>query len=82
MREHTLFNIEQTNGLKKFQVGFSKPKATTFERYENVNAVIDSTDARIEYGGNQPCYRPHDDMICTPFFRQYENLGQQTTKHL
>jgi antirestriction protein ArdC len=71
MREFVVFNAEQTTGLKQFQVGFSKPKGNPIERYEEADHVIDSTNARIEYGGNQPCYRPHDDVIQLPFRHQY-----------
>jgi len=71
MREFVVFNAEQTTGLPQFQVGFSKPKGNSVERYEEADRVIDCTDARIEYGGNRACYRPHDDLIQLPFRHQF-----------
>lgn len=71
MREFVVFNAEQTTGLEQFQVGFSKPKGNPIERYEEADELISNTNARIEYGGNQPCYSPHDDLIQLPFRHQY-----------
>lgn len=71
MREFVVFNAEQTNGLPQFQVGYAKPKGSSLERYEYADHVIDSTAARIEYGGNQPCYRPSDDLVQLPFPNQF-----------
>jgi antirestriction protein ArdC len=71
MREFAVFNAEQAIDLKQFQVGFSRPKGQPTERYEKADDVIDSTGARIEYGGNQPCYRPGADLIEMPFRHQF-----------
>jgi antirestriction protein ArdC len=35
--------------------------------------VISKTNARIEYGGNLPCYRPSDDLIQLPFRNQFDS---------
>lgn len=71
MREFVVFNAQQTTGLDQFQVGYCKPKGMAVERYEEADHVIDSTGAQIEYGGNQACYRPHDDLIQLPFRHQF-----------
>jgi antirestriction protein ArdC len=83
MREFVVFNVEQTTGLPQFEVGFCKAKETPVERYEEADDVIGSTGARIEYGGNQPCYRPHDDRIQMPFRHQFSTVEAfyETTCH-
>lgn len=73
MREFVVFNAEQTTGLEKFQVGFSKPNGNPAEHYEEADRVITATDAQIEYGGNLPAYRLHDDVIQMPFRHQFDS---------
>lgn len=72
MREYTLFNAEQTTGLEEYRVGFCQPTDTVVERYEHADQLIDATEARIEYGFNQPAYRPHDDVIQLPCRQQFD----------
>lgn len=72
LREFTVFNAEQTAGPNQFQVGFTKPQIDPVERYEEADHVIDSTGAKIQFGGNQAGYRPHDDLILMPFRHQFE----------
>jgi antirestriction protein ArdC len=73
MRTFVLFNIEQTTGLDKFRVGFTKPLNDAAERYENAEAVIAATEARIEYGGNRAFYSPTKDYIQLPHRHQFES---------
>ncbi len=73
MREFAIFNSEQTTGLEQFQVGFSKRQGNPIERYEEADEVISNTNARIDYGGNQPCFRPGDDLIQMPFRDQFDS---------
>ncbi len=72
MREFVVFNAEQTTNLKEFQVGFSTSKGNPIERYEEADEVISNTNARIEFG-NQPCYRPSDDLIQMPYRNQFDS---------
>ena len=83
MREFVVFNVEQTIDLKQFQVGFTKPQGQSVERYEHADRVIEATGARIEYGGNLPCYRPHKDLIELPFMHQFATREEfyETTFH-
>lgn len=71
LREFTVFNCEQTTGLEKFRVGFSKTQKNTNERYENADAVIEATEARIEYGGNSAHYNLLGDFIQLPQRQQF-----------
>lgn len=73
MKEYSVFNAEQADGLDQFQVGFSKPLGSIIEHHAEADRVIAATGARIDYGGNQPCYRPHHDVIELPFPHQYES---------
>ena len=72
MREFCVFNVEQTTGLPEFEIGFSKSQGNPVLRYEEADEVISNTNARIEFGGNQPFYRPSDDLIQLPFRDQFD----------
>lgn len=71
MRQFTVFNCEQTNGLDKFRVGFGEPQNNATERYENADTVIDATGCDIRYGGNQAFYSPAEDYIQLPSRHQF-----------
>lgn len=73
MRTFTVFNAEQTSGLQQYRVGFAPPKEDTGERYEHADAVIESTNADIRYGGNEAFYRSGEDFIQVPFRHQFES---------
>jgi antirestriction protein ArdC len=73
MREFYVFNAEQTNGLNQFRVGFAAPKEDTGERHEHADAVIESTNATIQYGGNKAFYSLDGDYIQVPFQHQFES---------
>lgn len=73
MREFSVFNVEQTTGLDKFRVGFSKPQNNAAERYENADAVIAATRADIRFGGNQAFYNPPGDFIQLPHRHQFDS---------
>ena len=73
MREFTVFNAEQTNGLDQYRIGFAKSKDNSTERYENADAVIDSTGSDIRYGGNDAFYNPPGDFIQLPHRHQFES---------
>jgi len=72
MREFCVWNAEQTTGLDEFRVGYSRPNGGPTERYEQADGVIAATEAKIEYGGNRPAYRLHDDVIQMPFRHQFD----------
>ena len=73
MREFTVFNAEQTSGLEKFRVGFTKPQNDDAERYDNADAVIDAIGADIRHGGNEAFYNPPGDFIQLPHRHQFES---------
>ena len=73
MREFSVFNVEQCDGLDKFQVGFAKPEVSSDEQYEHADLVISSIGADIRYGGNQAFYCITDDRIVMPYRHQFES---------
>jgi len=73
MKEFCVFNVEQTSGLDRFQVGFAKGNGNACERYENADAVVDSIGADIRYGGNEAYYRFSEDYIQLPHRHQFES---------
>ena len=73
MREFCVFNAEQTSGLEKFRVGFTKPQDDAAGRYDNADAVIDAIGADIRYGGNEAFYNPPGDFIQLPHRHQFES---------
>jgi antirestriction protein ArdC len=83
MREFTVFNAEQTTGLEQFRIGFAKPQNNSVERYENADAVIDTSGADIRYGGNEAFYNPPGDFIQLPHRHQFESpeAAYETTFH-
>jgi len=83
LRQFTIFNVEQTNGLDKFRVGFGEPQNDAAERYEHADAVIDATGADIRYGGNEAFYNPPNDFIQLPLRSQFESPESfyETTFH-
>jgi antirestriction protein ArdC len=83
MREFCVFNAEQTDGLDKFRVGFSKSETAESDRFSNAQELIDGIGADLRHGGNQAFYRPQDDFIQMPFSHQFESETEyfQTAFH-
>ena len=83
LRQFTIFNVEQCNGLDKFRVGFGEPQNDAAERYEHADAVIESTGADIRYGGNEAFYNPPNDFIQLPLRSQFDSMeaAYETTFH-
>ncbi|QDU80480.1 DNA primase TraC [Polystyrenella longa] len=73
MRQFTVFNVEQTEGLDRFQVSGDPQPTDTFERYERAEELIRSTDADIRYGGSSAYYSLGGDYIQCPPVGQFES---------
>ena len=71
VREFSVFNAEQTTGLKQFRVGFAQEEQDTKKRHELADEVIDATNADIRLGGNKAYYSPQSDFIQCPFRHQF-----------
>ena len=83
LRQFTIFNAEQTNGLDKFRVGFGEPQNNATERFENADAVISGTGCDIRHGGNQAFYSTSGDYIQLPMRSQFVSAESyyETTFH-
>lgn len=83
MKTFTVFNADQTTGLERFRVDFSKSQNNKTERYENADNLIDATGADIRYGGNEAFYNPPGDFIQLPHRHQFESpeAACETTFH-
>jgi antirestriction protein ArdC len=83
MRAFCVFNAEQTNGLEKFRVGFSKSEVAESDRFRNAQELIDSIGADVRHGGNEAYFRPQDDFIQLPFPHQFQSEAEyfQTCFH-
>jgi antirestriction protein ArdC len=83
MREFCVFNAEQTNGLEKFRVGFSKSEVAESDRFRNAQELIDSIGADLHHGGNEAFYSPANDLIQMPYPHQFQSEAEyfQTCFH-
>lgn len=73
MREFSVFNVEQADGLDQFRVGFVQPKETAFQRYEQADRLFDALGADIRFGGNKAFYSSGGDFIQMPHRHQFES---------
>jgi len=84
LRYFTVFNVEQTTGLKHLKVGFSNSNDIPIaDRYREAQALIESIGPDIRHGGNRAYYSPANDRIQLPFIRQFESESEyfHTTFH-
>ena len=62
MRFYSVFNVDQCEGLPEVEV----EEAPEFERHARAEEIVESTGAKIHYGGNQACYNRLTDKISMP----------------
>jgi len=65
-RAYTVFNVEQCDGLKLPKRECLEVTMAEHERHELGQKLIDSSSAKVVYGGNQPCYMPGTDTVRMP----------------
>ncbi len=73
LKQFSVFNAEQTTGLDEFRVGALRPEHDTTARHDHADAVINSTNAEIRYGGNRAFYSTRSDFIQMPFRSQFDS---------
>ncbi len=84
MRTYCVFNVEQTTGLDHLRVGNAPLPAHEVERrFEQAEAVLAATGARILHGGGRAFYCPSEDYIRLPHCRDFERAEAyyQTAAH-
>ena len=76
MKAYTVFNAEQVEGLPAHYYSQPPQRAEPLQRIAQADAFFAATGARIEDGGNQPCYISSLDLIRIPaleFFQDAES---------
>jgi antirestriction protein ArdC len=67
LRWYTVFNLDQVEGLDQLRAGHAPiPTQEVHRRFENADAVIDSTGADIRFGGDEAFYNLIHDYIQLP----------------
>jgi antirestriction protein ArdC len=66
LREYTVFNAEQCDGLPEHFCRLADPPTGKAERIEQAETFFKNTGARIEYGGSRAYYSIADDSIRIP----------------
>jgi antirestriction protein ArdC len=75
LKEYTVFNVEQCEGLPAHFYALSEPPKETIERIEHAERFFANTGAKIEYGGNRAFYAITTDSIRMPSLRDVPRLG-------
>ena len=74
LREYTVFNVSQCDGLPDRIVhGADIPKTNQDDREALADAFIKSTGADFREGVGQPCYVPSKDFISMPSFAAFKD---------
>ena len=80
MRQYTVFNVEQTNGLKL------PPRETRSEpewdTHREADKVLRASGAKLQHvpGGDRASYSPTEDKIVLPDPSQFASRGMATTR--
>jgi antirestriction protein ArdC len=74
LRTYTVFNLDQVDGpFDHLRVGHAPvPQHEVEQRFEQADAAIEATGARIQHGGDKAFYSLTDDYIQLPHRHQFE----------
>ena len=72
MKQYTVFNVEQVEGLPAKFCAVAAPPANTVERIETAEVFFSHTGAKIAHGGNRAYYSPAEDRIQMPPFEAFK----------
>ena len=73
LKEYTVFNAEQCEGLPKHYYTLAEPPKGTIERIERAETFFANTRATIRTGGSQAYYAMGDDHIQLPPFETFRD---------
>ena len=73
LKEYTVFNAEQCEGLPAHFYALAEPPKEKIERIEHAERFFAGTGARIEYGGNRAFYAIATDAIRMPPFETFRD---------
>ena len=73
LKEYTVFNADQVEGLPTHFYAMATPPTETIERIERADQFFANTKADIRIGGNQAYYQITDDFIRMPPFETFRD---------
>lgn len=73
LKEYTVFNAEQCEGLPQHFTVPAEPPKETLQRIEHAEAFFANTKAEIRYGGNRAYYQITDDFVRLPPFETFRD---------
>jgi antirestriction protein ArdC len=73
MKQYTVFNVEQIDGLPAHFYATAAPSMAAAARLEHAEAFFRAIGARIGHGGNRAYYRISDDVIQMPPFEAFRD---------
>lgn len=73
LKEYTVFNACQVEGLPERFYELAEPPKETLERIEHADAFFANTEADIRHGGNKAYYASGDDYIRMPPFECFQD---------
>jgi len=73
LKEYTVFNVEQCEGLPQHFYALAEPPKEKIERIEHAERFFAGTGAKIEYGGNRAFYAITTDSIRMPPFETFRD---------
>jgi antirestriction protein ArdC len=73
LKEYTVFNAEQVEGLPERFYALAEPPKEKIERIEHAERFFAGTGARIEYGGNRAYYAIEPDYVRMPPFETFRD---------
>lgn len=73
LKEYTVFNAEQCEGLPKHFYQLAEPPTETLERIERADLFFANTGATIRNGGSQASYNVQTDVVRMPPFEAFRD---------
>jgi len=73
MKEYSVFNVEQIDGLPEHFYAMTTPGIDPCSRNSTVERFFASTGAAIRHGGNQAYYAPGSDFVQMPPFESFNS---------
>lgn len=75
LKAHSVFNIDQTEGLsEKYRApATTAPTVRENARHENADRFIANTNAEISHDGDRACYSPVEDRIYMPSMERFKD---------
>jgi antirestriction protein ArdC len=73
LKQYTVFNAEQCEGLPAVFYELAQPPAEKLERIDRAETFFAATKADIRYGGNRAYYAIQDDRVQMPPFESFRD---------